>query len=90
MTEKDIIYIVKTLCKKYKVRSLILFGSRAKGTATTRSDYDFAVSGAEDFYRLSEAVDAIPTLVKIDLVNLDTCHNQLLMEDIERYGCKIL
>ena len=31
----------------------------------------------------------IPTLYKIDLVDLDTCKNQLLMEDIEQYGREI-
>ena len=90
MTEKEIITAVKEICMKYKVGSLILFGSRAKGVAVQKSDFDFAVSGAEDFYEMQDEIDEIPTLKKIDLVNMDTCHNQLLLEDIEQYGCKIL
>ncbi len=31
------------LCKKYKVRELSLFGSRARGDFTAESDYDFLV-----------------------------------------------
>lgn len=68
---------------------MVLFGSRAKGTATERSDIDIAVSGVEDIGALREALDAIPTLYQIDLVDLDTCTNDLLIEDINHYGHQI-
>ena len=67
----------------------MLYGSRAKGTARERSDIDIAVSGVEDFDSLSEAVEEIPTLYTVDLLNLDTCRNDLLLEDIRQYGRKI-
>lgn len=66
-----------------------LYGSRAKGTALERSDIDIAVSGADDFYALAERIDAFPTLYTIDVLNLDTCRNQYLLEDIQQYGRKI-
>lgn len=68
-----------------------MFGSRAKGTATERSDIDIAVSGvvSHDIYELQEELENIPTLYKIDLVDLDTCKNQLLLEDIKEYGREI-
>jgi len=66
-----------------------LFGSRAKGTHTPRSDFDIAVSGVTDIDNLREALDDIPTLYKIDLADLDTCRNDLLLEDIATYGRKI-
>lgn len=76
-------------CKKYNAQEVVLFGSRAKGTAKTNSDFDIAVTGVKDIEGLREELDSIPTLYKIDLVDLDTCRNNLLMEDINTYGCKI-
>ena len=86
--EKVIAQIVK-LCEEYHVKKAILFGSRAKGTALERSDIDIAVSGVPDQDALLEEIEEIPTLYKIDLVDLDSCKNALLKEDIERYGRKI-
>ena len=42
-----------------------------------------------DIYELQEELEDIPTLYKIDLVDLDTCKNQLLLEDIKEYGREI-
>ena len=63
--------------------------SRAKGTARERSDIDVAVSGVEDFDLLLSEIDDVPTLYTVDVVNLDTCRNTLLLEDIRQYGRKI-
>ena len=78
-------------CSAYGAHKIILFGSRAKGTATARSDIDIAVSGvaACDIFELEEELEDIPTLYTIDLVDLDTCKNQLLLEDIKQYGREI-
>ena len=76
-------------CKKYNAQEVVLFGSRAKGTAKATSDFDIAVTGVKDIEGLREELDSIPTLYKIDLVDMDTCCNDLLMEDIQNYGCKI-
>lgn len=42
-----------------------------------------------DVEGLREELEELPTLYKIDLVDLDTCKNELLLEDIREYGCKI-
>ena len=70
-------------------KEVILYGSRAKGTAQERSDIDIAVSGVEDFESLTEQIENLPTLFSVDIVNMDTCRNQLLLEDIRQYGRKI-
>ena len=77
------------LCQNHGAQEVFLFGSRAKGTATPYSDFDIAVSGVTNDERLREALDNIPTLYKIDVVNMDTCRNALLLEDIRAYGRKI-
>lgn len=68
---------------------VILYGSRARGTARERSDIDIAVTGAENFELLVEKVEEIPTLYSVDLVNMDSCKNELLLEDIRQYGRKV-
>lgn len=74
----------------YGAKEVILFGSRAKGTAIERSDFDIAVKGVSDFDRLSEDIENIDTLYKIDIIELEKCKNELLLEDIKKYGRKIL
>ena len=89
MTIENILKNIIDLCAKFSGVGVILFGSRAKGTNTERSDIDIAVKGVKDIWELQEKLEEIPTLYKIDLVDLDTCKNQLLMEDIEQYGREI-
>ena len=90
MRAEEVIRKAAGLCRKYHAKEVILFGSRAKGTETERSDIDIAVSGAEDFDGLEEAIDEIPTLLSFDVVNMDTCRNELLLKEIREYGRKIL
>ena len=90
MTSDEILNEIRSICESFHVKEAFLFGSRAKGTATARSDFDIAVSGVSSFEVLTEAIDAIPTLYSFDVVNMDTCKNELLLEDIRKYGRKIL
>jgi predicted nucleotidyltransferase len=81
--------VIDRLVKEFEPTKIFLFGSRAKGTALERSDIDIAVSGVKDFDTLSDEVEDLPTLYSVDLLNLDTCRNDLLLEDIRQYGRKI-
>ena len=49
MTLAKVLEEVKKLCVKYQAQEVVLFGSRAKGTALERSDIDIAVSGVKAF-----------------------------------------
>jgi predicted nucleotidyltransferase len=86
----EILNEVLEISRKYHAQKVILFGSRAKGTQTERSDIDLAFSGCSDFESLKEKIDEIPTLYSFDVVNMDTCQNKRLLEDIEEYGREIL
>ena len=90
MTQEEILENIVEICKTNKVQEAILFGSRAKGTAHEKSDFDIAVSGVTDIETLREQIDEIPTLYSFDVVDLDECTNCLLKEDIAQYGRKIL
>ena len=89
MKADEVIAEVVKLCKSFGANEVILYGSRAKGTARERSDIDIAVSGVNDFDLLVEKIEDLPTLYSVDLLNMDTCRNELLMEDIRQYGRKI-
>ena len=87
---EKIIEEVARICHSFCAKEVILYGSRAKGTAQERSDIDIAVSGVENFDLLAEKIEELPTLYSVDLLNMDTCRNQLLLEDIREYGRKIV
>lgn len=86
---EEVIEEVADLCRQFQAKKVILYGSRAKGTARERSDIDIAVSGVDKFELLVEKVEELPTLYSVDMVNMDTCRNQLLLEDIRQYGREI-
>ncbi len=56
---------------------LFLFGSRANGKSTERSDIDIAIManrnlGSSILAKIREDIENIPTLLKIDFVDLST------------------
>ena len=89
MKPDEIISEVAALCREYGAKKVILYGSRAKGTARERSDIDIAVSGVDNMDALIEKVEELPTLYSVDLLNMDICRNNLLLEDIRQYGREI-
>lgn len=89
MKVEEVISEVAKLCRNFHAKEVILYGSRAKGTARERSDIDIAVTGVKKFDILEEKIEELPTLYSVDLLNMDTCRNDLLKEDIRQYGRKI-
>ena len=89
MRVEDVIEAAVKLCREFGAKKVILFGSRAKGTALERSDIDIAVSGVENIDLLIQKIEELPTLYSIDIVNMDDCKNELLLEDIRQYGREI-
>ena len=89
MRAEEVIEEGADLCRQFQAKKVILYGSRAKVTARERSDIDIAVSGVDNFELLVEKVEELPTLYSVDMVNMDTCRNQLLLEDIRQYGREI-
>lgn len=65
--------------KGYRV---VLFGSRATGKAGERADFDLGIYGdvpisLKTFYHLSDFLDALPTLYRIDWVDLNRASDAL-------------
>jgi len=77
--EAEILQLLQNVFQREHARlgahRVVLFGSRARGDARPRSDFDVAVVGATplplaDFYELADQIEKIPTLYKIDWVDL--------------------
>ena len=76
--------------ERYGVERLVLFGSRARGTHSPKSDIDLAVYGCGDFAGFAEALDEeVWTLLTFDLVNMDARPSPELIAEIERDGIVI-
>lgn len=56
MRVEEVIQKVAKLCREFQAEEVLLYGSRAKGTARERSDIDIAVTGVKDFDGLIEAL----------------------------------
>ena len=80
--EDDIVRIAK----KSNVKKVILFGSRARGTNSERSDIDLAISGgnALDFYY--DVEEKAHTLLMFDVVDLDKGISEALQAEINKDG----
>jgi predicted nucleotidyltransferase len=84
------------LCQVFQsfpgIRDVVVFGSRAKGTAKPGSDVDLAVKGASDseIIRLSASLNEETTLPYFfDVVAFETITSHELREHIERVGVLI-
>jgi predicted nucleotidyltransferase len=76
-----------------KVEKVILFGSRAKGTAKVGSDIDLALVGKgisfKDLCRMGARLEDLDLPNKIDLVEYNSITNPELKFHIERVGIEL-
>ena len=71
------------------IEKVILFGSRARGTNTERSDVDIAVYG-DNFDGFYWSVNEnINSLLSFDIINFHNKTSQELISEIERDGISI-
>ena len=68
------------------LRNIVLFGSRAKGNNTERSDIDIAVYGGDfdDFYW--DIKEKINSLLMFDIIQADSAISDDLKHEIEKDG----
>ena len=74
---------------------VVLFGSRARRNHRERSDFDIGVLGEEPlplktYYRISEFLESLPTLYRIDWVDLNSAREKLkenaIKDSVVLYG----
>ena len=72
--------------KRFGVKKMILFGSRARGDNRERSDIDLAASGGNIYDFHQEIEENLPTLLKCDVINLDKNLSEDFLAEIKRDG----
>ncbi len=75
--------------KQHGVKKVILFGSRARGTHTERSDIDIAVCGGDTPGLAFDLEECSHTLLMFDVIDLDKGISDELKHEIERDGVLI-
>ena len=80
---------IMNIAKKHDVNKIILFGSRAKGNNTERSDVDIAVyaNNFSSFYW--DVQEHINSLLSFDIVNAFDGVSAELADEINKYGVTI-
>jgi predicted nucleotidyltransferase len=80
---------ISSFAKKYDVRKVILFGSRAKGTNSERSDIDIAVMGGDFDGFYWEIKENVHSLLCFDIIDLNTNLSEELKKEIYKDGVLI-
>lgn len=75
--------------QKYSVNKIILFGSRARGTNTERSDIDIAVYGGDFDGFYWDVKEKVHSLLMFDIVQADVAISNELQQEIEKDGVTI-
>lgn len=82
--------LMAVLCSQPKIKRVILFGSRAKGSHRPASDIDLCLIADEltlpEKLSLDSAIDDLLLPWKVDLVVLDSIDNPALHDHIQRVG----
>ena len=80
------------LARHPAVTGAILFGSRAKGTASPASDIDLALEGIQDPLQaeaIASELEELPLPYIFDVKALTAIRSRLLRDHIERIGVRI-
>lgn len=77
---------IVSFAHKHDVENVILFGSRAKGTHTERSDVDIAACGGDFNGFYWDIKENVHSLLSFDVVELDNGVSDELKKEIEKDG----
>ena len=80
---------INKFAKANDIEKVILFGSRARGTNTAKSDIDLAVHGGDALNFYYDLEEEAYTLLMFDVVNLDDYISEELKKNIEKEGLVI-
>ena len=72
--------------KKNNLSKVILFGSRARGDNSPRSDIDLAVEGGDVINFKLVLEEEVPTLLIFDVINLEENLSEKFLAEIKRDG----
>ena len=78
-----------SFAQRYAVTKIVLFGSRARGTNTERSDVDIAVYGGDFNSFYWDVKENIHSLLMFDVVQADASISDELKKEIAKDGVVI-
>ncbi len=88
-----VLEMMRTVFRRHpEIQAVKLFGSRAKGTHTERSDIDLALWGEVDNLRVAQIaaeLDELPLPYQYDAKHFDNITLAPLREHIERVGITV-
>jgi predicted nucleotidyltransferase len=84
--EKNVEDDIIKIAKRNNVERVVLFGSRARGNNSERSDIDLAVSGGDVLNFYYDAEEQARTLLMFDVVDLNREISEELKQEIDRDG----
>lgn len=80
---------ISSIARKHSVTKVILFGSRARGTNTERSDIDIAVYGGDFDSFYWDIKENVHSLLMFDVIEADSSISEELKKEIEKDGVTI-
>lgn len=80
---------IAAFAENNSVEKVVLFGSRARGTNTERSDVDLAVYGGDFDSFYWNITDNVNSLLSFDVINADKNISDELKKEIARDGIVI-
>ena len=83
---KEVLSDIIKFAKKNNVKRVVLFGSRARGDNTERSDIDIAAYGGDFDSFYWDIKEHVNSLLMFDIINLDEKISQDLRDEIEKTG----
>ena len=78
-----------SFARKYSINKIVLFGSRARGTNTERSDIDIAVYGGDFDSFYWDVKEKTNSLLMFDIVQADSSISNELKKEIQKDGVVI-
>jgi predicted nucleotidyltransferase len=91
--QPDELEMVRAVFRNHpEVKSATLFGSRAKGTHSDRSDVDLVVAGDVEPLRaesIAAELEELPLPYRFEVQSLEHIHHRPLLEHIKRVGIVI-
>lgn len=78
-----------SFAQKHSINRIVLFGSRARGTNTERSDIDIAVYGGDFDSFYWDVKEKVNSLLMFDIVQADSSVSNELKKEIQKDGVVI-
>ena len=89
----EITELLNNIFSRYSdIEKVVVFGSRAKGTAKYNSDIDLAIFGIDDdlfIEEIASELDLLPLPYKFDVKSFGSIRNLALREHITRVGIRV-